>query len=212
MICPWFGDEPEWADRWHENIERLSLHGYDFLHERDLDAFKRRVRLTLGVDCPITSGSAKIHDFRPVLGDLYRDELQGYDFWGHTDYDCVYGRVERFFTDDLLAGSEIVTDNSFDYLCGPWTLYRNNYDIRTLYLRDWRWRDRLQSPITSGWVEQRFSEIAQAETTVYIERFHRHNEPARLAWDGERLLWKGEEISFFHFRYTKAWPTIRDEA
>lgn len=210
MICPWFGDEPVWAARWHASAGALAEHGYDFLNDRDLDDFKQRVKDVLGVDCPITPGSAKIHDYRPAFGHLYADEIRagGYEFWGHTDYDCVYGRVDRFATDELLNRVDVQTDNVYDYLCGPWTLYRQSVCVR-LYQLDPFWGDKLEDPVTSGWVETSFTDIAKHHTHVSIEHHHAYTEPDKLTTDGDGLFWHGVEIPFFHFRRSKVWPTVR---
>jgi hypothetical protein len=208
MICPWFGDEPAWAHRYHANASLLREHGYDFLHDRNLDEFRARVRDRLGIGCPIIPGSAKIHDFRPAFGELYRDELEGYDFWGHTDYDCVYGRIHMFATDELLDSCDIQTDNGYDYLCGPWTLYRNEPRINSLYTLHPDWADLLEDSHVYGWVETSFTDIAKREARVHRERFHRHTDPELLSTDGDGLMWADEEISFFHFRHTKTWPAV----
>lgn len=212
MICPWFGDEPTWANRYHQNTDHLRDLGYDFLHDRDLDEFKARVRDVLGIDCPITEGSAKIHDYRPAFGHLYADEIRegGYDFWGHTDYDVVYGRVDRFATDELLATVDVQTDNVYDYLCGPWTLYRSEA-CEFLFTLDPEWQDILQDPTTSGWVEIGFTQAVLANAKVSIEHHHAFLEPDELTTDGDGLFWKGVEIPFFHFRRSKEWPTVRYE-
>lgn len=206
MICPWFGDPPSWEAQYRANIDRLWEHGYDFLFDTDLEGFRRRVERVLDVRCPITPGSSKIHDYRPAFGELYREEVSRYDYWGHTDYDVVYGRVESFVTDDLLDSCDIQTDNGYDYLCGPWTLYRANPTIASLFREQPLWRDLLEDPVSHGWVETTFTEIAKANARVHVERFHRHKNPELLTLDGDRLLHDGEEISFFHFRYSKQWP------
>jgi hypothetical protein len=210
MICPWFGDEPEWASRYHRNADTLAEHGFDFLHDRDLESFRERVADVLGVACPIVPGSDKIHDFRPAFGELYRDELAGYDFWGHTDYDCVYGRVGVFATDELLGSADVQTDNGFDYLCGPWTLYRNTPEVASLFRRRDGWRGILESPTNHGWVETSFTEVVyRSSLRVQRDAFHAHLQPELLWTDGERLMHDDREISFFHFRHTKSWPQIR---
>jgi uncharacterized protein DUF6625 len=214
MICPWFGDEPEWAHRYHQNTEHLRDHGYEFLHDRDLDEFRARVRDVLGVDCPITAGSAKIHDYRPTFGHLYADEIAegGYDFWGHTDYDCVYGRVDRFATDELLERVDVQTDNVYDYLCGPWTLYRRaDQHIARLYTLEPGWRDTLEDTTTTGWVETTFTDIVKHHARVDVQHHHAFTEPEALTTDGDGLFWHGREIPFFHFRRSKVWPTVRYE-
>jgi hypothetical protein len=211
MICPWFGDEPAWAARWHRSADALAEHGYDFVNDRDLEDFRARVERVLGVVCPITPGSAKIHDYRPAFGHLYADEIAagGYEFWGHTDYDVVYGRVDRFATDELLQSCDVQTDNVYDYLCGPWTLYRAVADIATLYRKAPDWRATLESPTTSGWVETSWTDIVKANATVSIKHHHAFTEPDQLTTDGDGLFWHGVEIPFFHFRRSKQWPTVR---
>ena len=207
LICPWFGEKPDWWVRYcHNIVERLIPQGYDFYIEEDLAAFKGRVRGILDLECPIVPGGTKIHDYRPVLGDLYQDELEGYDWWGHTDFDCVYGRIEQFVTDELLDGCDIQTDNGHDYLCGPWTLYRRG-PTEQLYRKIENWRTILAQPETTAWVETSFSVLAQATLRVQRDRFHRHTEPQKLRRSSVgALFWGDEEISFFHFRYSKQWP------
>jgi hypothetical protein len=35
----------------------------------------------------------KLCDFRPAFGEIFADELTGYDFWGHSDLDLDFGRI-----------------------------------------------------------------------------------------------------------------------
>ena len=204
MICPWFGPLPPW---WGDYVERIANTGCDFLFDHDLEAFRRRVRDRLGVRCSVVEGGPKIQDYRPALGWLYQDELAGYDWWGHTDFDCVYGRVGEFVTDEILDGCDIQSDCAHDYLAGPWTLYRNRADVCSLFAIDADWRERLEEEITTGWVEQSFTEIAKEQVRTRIDFFHGYlDADALLEDDDRRLLYAGREISFFHFRYTKAWP------
>src|SRR4028118_2154248 len=37
----------------------------------------------------------KLCDFRPAFGEIFRDELAGYDFWGHCDLDVLFGRIRE---------------------------------------------------------------------------------------------------------------------
>jgi hypothetical protein len=203
MICPWFGPLPAWRDRYQARVANT---GCDFLFDHDLERFRARVAGQLGVTCPVVEGGTKIHDYRPAFGRLYQDELAGYDWWGHTDYDCVYGRVGKFVTDELLDGCDIQSDCAHDYLAGPWTLYRNRADVRDLFETAPDWREQLEEPTTSGWVETSFSEIAKHELRVRIDKFHAYWDHTKLRQNGDRLLYQGREISFFHFRYTKEWP------
>lgn len=213
MICPWFGPLPEWITSYDSNISRrLRSNDYRFLWWSDLDAFKERVKQTLGIDCPITPGSSKIHDYRAAFGVIFAEELAGYDFWGHTDFDCVYGRVEEFVTDAFLADLDIHS-NHHNYVAGPWSLYRNVPLVNTLFIEHSRWREILENPETLGWVETDFTQIVDARHEAGdLRRAYTMWQTRNLDdftacyWDGDRLMESDEERMMLHFRRTKEYP------
>ena len=55
----------------------------------------------------------KLCDFRPAFGEVFREELAGYDFWGHTDLDVVFGRIrdhlppQAFDADKILIQGQL---------------------------------------------------------------------------------------------------------
>lgn len=211
MIVPWFGPLPEWMPLYRRNIGRLEQHGYDFLFDHDLAGFKRRVKRRIGIDCPIVAGGSKIHDYRATFGALYADEIKGYDFWGHTDFDCVYGRVEQFVTDTFLNGCDIHTDGN-DYVNGPWTLYRADrgaLPFAFMLARDWK--EILASPESTGWVETSYTDTIRLivrERMVVTHWQHRqldNFDRSFLNADG-RLLEGPDERLLAHFRRTKVYP------
>ena len=61
----------------------------------------------------------KLCDFKPAYGEIFADELKGYDFWGHCDIDLVWGNIRKFYTDDVLNQYEKVGFN------GHSNLYKN---------------------------------------------------------------------------------------
>ncbi len=212
LICPWFGPLPTWFPLWRKNIARLEDDGYDVLLDHDLDAFKSRVNYTLGVNCPIVAGTGKIHDYRAAFGLLYEQELEGYDFWGHTDFDCVYGRVGTFLPDFVLKPLDIFS-NHIDYMSGPWSLYRNSRFISTLFMQSPHWAGILEDPVTTGWVEREFTRIVdQANEEGYLRRQYESWQTRNLDdfssvhFDGDKLLEGHREIMVAHFRRTKVWP------
>src|ERR1700733_7181049 len=126
LIVPFFGSLPEWYDKY------TPPKGYDLLLDQDLEGFKQRVRSVLGFDPDIKSGTGKPWDFRPTLGLLYAHEAKGYDFWGHTDLDCVYGDVDKWVTDDFLSNLDVHSNHN-TYVCGCWALYRNTEKVNNLF-------------------------------------------------------------------------------
>lgn len=214
LLLPYFGQLPPWMDLWRENVAELAAHGYDILLDHDEDSFRARVRDRLGVECPPMFGTSKTWDYRPALGMLYADEMQGYDFWGHTDLDCVYGRVERWVTDEFLDGVDMHS-NCSTYLNGCWSLYRNVPVVNELFTGISSWQATLEDPEPSGWgetfVSQRIAAMHDAGEIRKAWTQWQVFEPNELAClrrlPDRRLLSDGIEVMMCHFRRTKVYPT-----
>lgn len=207
LICPYFGDLPQWWYAYEEQLELLKSSGYDVLFDFDLLAFKERVRTKLDVECPIEYNSSKIHDYRPVLGVLYAEEIDSYAWYGHTDFDCVYGRLDHFVTPATLGRCAVYTDCQYEYLAGPFTIYRNIPSVVSLYELHPEWRQILETSTVTAWQETDFSEIAKESVPVVIENNHGFLRPDLLEKREDGSLWHDEkEISFFHFNRSKDWP------
>lgn len=212
FICPFFGEQPSWMKYYWRNAERLKELGYDFLVEHNEAAFKARVWNTLGIEAPKMTGTGNIWDFRPAFGVMYAKELEGYDWWGHTDFDCVYGRVENWVSEDFLAELDIHS-NHFDYICGFWTLYRNCKLVNELFYSAEDWMHEMQNGVPSGWAETGFTQV--------VDAFHEAGEINRkytfwqtrnlnnydtIHWQGDKLMEGPDEIAMLHFRRTKIYP------
>lgn len=44
----------------------------------------------------------KLCDFKPAYGDIFKDYAEKYDFWGHCDFDMIFGNLRKFFNEDKL--------------------------------------------------------------------------------------------------------------
>lgn len=208
LICPYFGTPPDWWPLYRETeIPLLKRQGYDMLVDWNEFGFNMRCKEVLGIEPPPMYGTGKIWDFRPALGLLYADELKDYDWWGHTDFDCVYGRVREFVTEEKLEGCQIYTDCAHGYLAGPWTLYRNSAIVNELFMGMTNWQEHLLSPEPTAWVERSFTTHALAEVAVTIEGNHAYEMPQWLRrGEDDRLIYGTAEIPMFHFRRSKVWP------
>src|SRR5918997_1040102 len=60
----------------------------------------------------------KLCDFRPAFGEIFADELAGYDFWGHCDLDVVFGRIREHLPTEAFEADKILIQGNF-------ALYRN---------------------------------------------------------------------------------------
>lgn len=212
LIVPYFGSPPPFFPQWLRSVTTLRRYGYDLLLDTDEAAFRARAKVMLGVDCPPMAGTSKAGDFRPAFGLLYQDELDGYEFWGHTDTDCVYGRVGEWLTDDFLNRLDVHA-NGDDYLCGPWTLFRNAPVVNTLFTREPRWRQIMADPTANGFDEVAFTPVVEdahvrGEIRLRYTYWHTRdlNDHSTLHFDGDRLMEGDDEVFYAHLRRTKKWP------
>ena len=92
-----------------------------------LNRLNERLNLTVDVKDPY-----KLCDFKPAYGHVFEEYLQGYDFWGYTDFDLVYGSIRSFFTDELLKRSDVVSCRPA-WITGGCFLFRNTERLNTLF-------------------------------------------------------------------------------
>ena len=89
---------------------------------------KIKERASRCFDFEISLESAyKLCDYKAIYGDMFAEELKGYDFWGYCDTDLIWGRIRYFWNDDVLSQYDKISDS------GHFTLYKNNDEMRTAY-------------------------------------------------------------------------------
>lgn len=204
FIIPWFGKYPRWLDQWVANMELLKPKGYEYLIISNLELFKNRIRKKLKIEPIIERGTGKPWDYRALLGYLFEEELRGYEYWGHTDFDCVYGNVEKFEPE----GYEIWSNHN-TYVCGPWTIYRNIPKINNLFLECPNWKENILNPEPTGWVEQEFSRAVEQKTD-YRYTFFQTKDLDKFNLEYDNGLYDDEkEIMMCHFKRTKIWPLAK---
>ena len=69
----------------------------------------------------------KLCDYKLAYGEMFEEELKGYDFWGHCDVDLIWGDIRKYYTDELL--------DKFDKIgfLAHSTLYRNTPKVNSRY-------------------------------------------------------------------------------
>lgn len=209
LFTPWFGPKPVWMQQyWDTAGAMLKGKGYEFATVSDLDLFKDVVEDVLEMEAPIEEGKAKVHDYRPAFGMLMQHPLFDLDcdYWGWCDFDIVWGRLDRFWPDELISGYELVSDCA-SYVGGPFTLLKNSTKMRCLFMEAEGWHDRLTEEHVSGWGEKSFSRAVEQHCTYLYKLQHAYEQPQLLRRHEDGALWHDErEVSFYHFRRTKEWP------
>lgn len=89
---------------------------------------KLKQRIQNKFDFPICLPTPyKLCDYRVAYGEIFQEELQNYDYWGHCDMDLVWGNIRNFITDDILNKYEKI---GFQ---GHSTIYKNDKKINKRY-------------------------------------------------------------------------------
>ncbi len=73
----------------------------------------------------------KFCDYKPAYGEIFSEYIKGYDFWGQSDIDIIYGDIRGFITDDMLNEYDFISVRH-DYTTGCFALYRNNDLMNTI--------------------------------------------------------------------------------
>lgn len=99
----------------------------------------------LGFKTNINNGY-KFCDFKPAYGYLFSDLIEGYDFWGQSDIDIIYGDIRSFVPDDLLEQYDYINVRH-DFVTGFFSLFRNNETMNTLFKRSCDYEKVFSSPL-----------------------------------------------------------------
>lgn len=65
----------------------------------------------------------KLCDYKPIIGYIFQEYLNGYDFWGNCDFDTIFGDLRKFLDEDILKNNDKI------YVAGHFTLYKNEKRI-----------------------------------------------------------------------------------
>lgn len=93
----------------------------------DFEGFRKRVQdnfnFAICLDRPY-----KLCDFKPAYGEIFREELTDYDYWGYCDCDLIFGDIRHFLTADILES------NCKIFTRGHLTIWHND-DITNSYYK-----------------------------------------------------------------------------
>jgi hypothetical protein len=149
----------------------------------------------------------KLCDFRPAFGEIFADELAGYDFWGHSDLDVIFGRIRDHLPAAAFEADKILFNGNF-------SLYRNNAETAGWYRHEVGkvdYRDAMTTPAAMHFDEwagiyyiiEDLAAPAWHEDVIFDISFRRYRtraeappgrDPRRYAWeDGEICEYRLEE-------------------
>lgn len=140
-VIPYFGKLPKNFDFWlltcsknptinwiifTDDKRKFKLpHNVKFIYTT-FEEMKKRIQsnydFTIVIDRPW-----KLCDFKVAYGDIFKEELKDYDYWGYCDIDLAWGDIRNFITEDILEMYEKI---GFQ---GHSTIFKNNQEVNTRY-------------------------------------------------------------------------------
>jgi hypothetical protein len=139
----------------------------------------------------------KLCDFRPAFGEIFAEELAGFEFWGHSDLDVIFGQIRSHLPAAAFEADKILFNGSF-------SLYRNNSQTAGWYRHEVgkvSYRDAMTNPAAMHFDEwagiyyivEDLGAPAWHENVIFDISFHRYRTraeapgqpgPHRYAWEG----------------------------
>lgn len=143
IIGFYYGKFPEWMQYWLRSCaDNPSI---DFLIVTDIELdnipsnvrilnlslsdvkriFKKKLNINVSLE-----RAYKLCDYKPLYGVLLKEYIDGYDYWGHCDFDLIWGNIRKFVTEYHLE--------QYDKFLplGHLSLYQNNDKVNNYYKLD----------------------------------------------------------------------------
>lgn len=158
ILIPYFGKWPEWIElyffscRKNESIDWFfftdceipkvygnNIHFYSITFDEYCKEVSRKLNIEFHPQKPY-----KLCGLRPFYGFLYKELLEGFDFWGYGDVDVVWGNIRKFYTDELLKKYDVFSTQA-DRVSGHLALYRNERKYTGLCFKIPNWQEKLLS-------------------------------------------------------------------
>ncbi|MNZ99499.1 hypothetical protein D3C78_1188280 [compost metagenome] len=100
----------------------------------------------------------KLCDIKPALGYIHADCLEGFDFWGFSDIDLVYGNLRGYFTAERLARFDLLSTHD-RRISGHLCLMRNTPRMREAFMQVPDWQGAFQQAEHLAFDEGAFSRL-----------------------------------------------------
>jgi hypothetical protein len=163
----------------------------------------KRIQSHVDVEIALTS-PYKLCDFRPAYGEIFAEELAGYDFWGHCDLDVIFGRIRDHLAPEAFDADKILFQGNF-------ALYRNTPEAAGWYRHEVgriSYRDVFTDPEARHFDEwggiyyvlEDLGVRSWQQPVIFDISFHRYRTRAEhpAGRDPRRYAWEDGEICEYH--------------
>lgn len=221
LIQTWIGKIPDYF--WFHYETTKNIKNIDFLFFTDQDLFvdspnykiiKTNVEtieylLSRSLNTQIKfkgNSNYKISDIKASYGDIFRDFIKDYDYFGFYDLDTLFGDVSKY-VNPFLGEYDVITIADEKYhnrISGPFTILKNQEDLKTIY-RCNEFIQTLDSEETLSYEEHGMNETLKEKYKIkfiYQNSCDTENGGKNIYtcyWSGGKNFIKNEERFIYHF-------------
>jgi hypothetical protein len=218
FIIPYFGKWPEWMKLYVDSIERNKTIDFHFItdcdtaisqasniyfHQSTFEEYVRNAQHKLGVTITIPN-PYKICDLRPFFGVIHAYIIEGYDFFGWTDVDILFGDIRSFYTEEVFANHDVLSSHAIR-LAGHCALLKNTEEFRNMGYKIYNWQEALNNPNFVGIDEHGMT------NALCMTFWDRLSEKLRMRWIASLFRWKRKQKMkryYFVEQYSTPFTTI----
>ncbi len=227
FIIPYYGELPPYFDFWLQSCKknpkfewllvsdkesiRKELPNNVHYHRVSFAELQNKIETTLGIEMAHFT-PYRLCDCKPFLGEIFKEKLINYDFWGWSDVDLIFGDLAKFVTPDVLGDYDKI------YNKGHLSLVKNSRQMSdkiTSMLDLQAVKNVFLSEYPQGFDENMFNELCSISGVKSYEkkewldinpRFHKFvdvNSKRRVSvqnLDGKIIDDKGIEHAYVHFQ------------
>lgn len=103
--------------RYPQNVKKINI---------SFEEIKEKIQKTLGFDICLKT-PYKLCDYKPAYGNIFKEYIKNYNYWGHCDCDLIFGNLEKLLTPLLLKGYDKI------FAAGHLTIYKNSIDNNSVF-------------------------------------------------------------------------------
>jgi len=218
LIQLWFGPIPDYFKYHLETIKNIDFIDFHFFTDQELDIEQSNFHyykidreyvtqlLSKKLNCEIEINSdKKFCDVKAALSDIFYLYIKDYDYVGCYDIDTLFGDVNKFLKPHLgLYDFISIGEKTFyNRLSGPFLIYKNSEELRTLYKTNEFIRC-MNEPDVTFFEEIELNKIVNTKYTKYIiSDINVNPSNGKLIyetnWNGGQLYCGNREIFIHHF-------------
>lgn len=146
---------------------------------------------------------------------IFEKYIKNYDFWGFSDIDIIWGKVDNFIDEEILNNYDIISSRK-NFISGHFTLFRNNKIINQLFRKVPNYEEHFNNKNGQFFDEIHFDKYLKKVNKVLNLRIYwakyllnvENNMDSHQDYHLDRWLWKNgkltntktnQEVMYLHF-------------